>query len=182
MTDETIEAGYLWTEEEFLTASEVRHRRSPSQIPRYGRPFFIVVLGLYGGILCFAPSPAPVIGTFVLILAGGLFYLGTATYRRRALSRAFRKAGDMVEPDQKVTFVADGHRLRTISAGTDSSVIWELVSRVIEDPQGFLIYTPGLARWLPNHAFRDEDDRERFARFARAAKRFDSYLAGSARR
>jgi len=115
-------------------------------------------------------------------LSGGLIYFGGPLYRRRRLARVFRKAGAMVEPDQKVTFVADGHRLRSISAGTDSSVIWELVSRVIEAPQGFLIYTQGLARWLPNHAFRDEDDRERFSVLARRAKRFDSYLGDFPRR
>jgi len=67
MTEETIEAGYLWTEEEFLTASEVRHRRSPSQIVHNGRPFLIVVFVLYGFLLCLLPSPGPISGISAFI-------------------------------------------------------------------------------------------------------------------
>ncbi len=81
------------------------------------------------------------------------------------------------EADQKVVYVVDESRLRKISPGVDLSIIWELIPKVLELPDGFLAF-PGAPKgyWLPNHAFRDQADRERFA--AIAEHRARKYVRG----
>lgn len=92
--------------------------------------------------------------------------------RRGVWRQEFRKAGAMAEGDSKVTFVIDDSRIRKITAGMESSWIWELVPSIVGGRGGYLIEDGAQAHWLPDHAFADERDRDEFAALAqrRAAK------------
>ena len=167
MRNDVIEASYVWTADEFLAASEVNIRRGRSPIILWAVRVLALVLAVVGfGLFGFGDKEAG-LGLAFLAPAAALAWMTTGQYRGRLLRQAFHKSGAMAQPDQKITFVIDESRIRKLTAGSESSWVWELVPSVIEAPGGFLIDHGGIGHWLPNHAFFDDQDRDEFASLAR---------------
>lgn len=173
MEDDRIEASYLWTVEEFVKLNEAHRKHSTSPIVRFVGAFIIVVLVVVGVVLIIT-NPAPGLnGIGAVLCAYALFLIYLIIWGQpRGWRRVFEKAGASAQPGEKLTILADAGQLRMTTGKADGWVAWELVTKVVESREGFLIYRNTQFHWLPHHAFRDEEDRERFARLAeaRAAK------------
>jgi len=167
MSSDEIEASYIWTREEFLSASLIHDPVMNSLIVRFGGSLLAIVF-ISAGVVSFTVSKPDVawVGFFPLGFGGMMLYRFSRANRRRLLKRAFAKAGALVEPDQKVIFMIDESRVRKITAGTETTWIWELIPQVDASELGYLIHASGVGHWLPYHAFGDDEDREDFAQLA----------------
>lgn len=176
MSHETIEVGYVWTLDEFLTCSEAAYRRKGGAILRYGRAAFAILVGGLGVCLFLIPVAAYGPGFFCLMSSISLFWVWSPKgYYRWAWKRQFLKAGIRAQPDHKVTIVMDEERVRIHSAGTDLSQVWGMFTSVAETPGGFLLYQGKAARWIPNHAFARDGDRERFVNLSRRVSMYEPF-------
>jgi hypothetical protein len=177
MLDRIIEASYLWTVDEFIAASEVNMRRQNRPVVVWGLRFVGLVLAISGGWFLPNGKEVGLVGAMLIAVAFVLFWGTSFLTRVRPLRRAFHKAGAMAQPDQKITFVIDESRIRKLTAGAESSWVWELVPSVVESPKGYLVNHAGVGHWIPNHAFIDERDRDDFAALAaRRAVKFESWI------
>ena len=176
MQEKSIEASYIWSEDEFIAGARSNRRAQDGPVLKFGVPFLIAVtgagglVGLYLGRqwIGFWSICMPLIGfgSICLLLMCMLVYIFYLGGMEGGYRRAFRRKGFFAQPDQKATFLINDRGIRLLLPGVEVSYIWELVSQVRQVRDGFLITFGGLPRWLPNHAFRDEDDRDAFIELA----------------
>ncbi len=76
-----------------------------------------------------------------------------------------------------VDFTPDRVRSQMSELG-GSDVAWEVFERVVHTPSGFLLYpNTGTFRWIPHHAFENEDDIQRLSVIAKAnAKKYEEMV------
>lgn len=158
--DEVV-AKYKWTADELIAAQRWHYRHG---VRRYFRVVvwgLIIFLVLAGILVLFAFHD----GSGVVFIAMGLLLILTHTVIQPWLIRRnFRH-----RPDNgiEIEWHISTDRLQTRSTHGASEMTWKAFGKVVQSPDGFLLYPFNqLFFWLPRHGFTSDADYDRLARFA----------------
>jgi hypothetical protein len=162
-----IEARFKWSAEEMLKAQDAHIKSSPT-LRKMQRG------ALVWGVICVLLG----IGSLILHRFVGLYFcvMGAALLSSRLWTRRFilKLYNQRHDRDSEVSWMISSDEITTKSEASDSRFEWRVISRVVECPQGFLLYLNNqLFHWLPGHAFKGEGGKEFAALAERHVKQYD---------
>ncbi|MEO6809540.1 MAG: YcxB family protein [Isosphaeraceae bacterium] len=192
--DDPISARYRLDGEEVVEANRIarwanRVQAIPSRWLRWCVGVFVRFLGMcwvFFGVIGLIPGNGIVrleeSSPLLIVLGLGVLTLVWPFFRdktcRWLVLRSFRK---LPERETTIEWLISDEDLSVQSSLADSRFRWELVEKVVDASNGFLIYTNKLtAHWIPVHAFDAKDGADRFQKLARS--RVSNYVVLSAGR
>ncbi len=170
MSTPTIAAKHRWTAEEMARSNRAHSKQSHGPIPRLGlHALSLTSMLLLAGsfwtlVKAHFENIADLIPIYLMVPAVfGFIYFGI--YADRQMGRLFFRL--MPENSKDVEWTFSEHGLETRTPLTTGAYSWALVTKVVENPQGFLIYrNQFLFDWIPARAFASPVDIRRFATLA----------------
>lgn len=170
-----ISASFRWTVDELLTAQRIhmKHSKMGRKIQRASRIFG--PLALIAGIALGIADGLDARSFFFSV--GGVFLIAIPLLTRQAVRKQFAKRPDR---DKILTYQLDSERITSKSDASFANFEWNLVSRVLQTPEGILIYlNDQMFHWIPATAFSSRKDEAAFSKLVRAKVADFSDLANS---
>lgn len=176
-----ITAAFSWTEQDFIGAHRAaRLARDPgydSLITRagfllFGHLFFVSGLLVLPAVFMRKKgdnAPIPLGAVFMMagisLIAGFVLFTNWYGYRW-LMRRAFRKS--LLGGDLKSSYIFTPEYIQSENRLIEAKKKWEVVDRVIELRDGFVLVIGGAAEWVPKHAFAEPFDDVEFANLAKS--------------
>ncbi len=159
--ENTVNAEYIWTSDEYLTAYKYHWRSNFRTFFRWAL-HIIAVLAMIGAGAKIYSHGFSILG--VLLLLGGFYWLFIRRFDVAwTIKRKFKKRPDR-DKKVEVSFSDTVIRIKIEGIGK-SDLEWNAFVKAIHSPKGMLLYpNEGIFNWVPFTGFQSEEDTKTFIR------------------
>jgi|SRR4030095_4170167 YcxB-like protein len=153
-------ASFHWTREEFIRAMFYHQRTRLRRgfrvlIKTFSAFLLLVIVALIVSWLLLPSTPAPPVFSFVLIIAFCVYWFVFDRINRWYWGRLFDKRSDA---NCKLEWILSKEEIKFETEFVKSNIRWPVFQKVVETPDGFLLYLPSnIFHWLPFSAFESDE-------------------------
>lgn len=161
--DKSIELKFIWSESEFLRASQCNYQVLRKQFLFRTISVLLILIVLLSSLLILLQG-YDLFNTTLVIACTFIYFLRWPIYKFQ-LKMHFKK---YAEKDKEVTWqVTDSFLKGGVEGLSQGEIQWDNVAKIVDSPEGFIIYRYPLYHWFPKDGFINPDDVTAFEALAR---------------